>query len=81
MTILGIIKIGSTKHAYAASSPMLALPFIGGDSVESAAVYNALEESKADVLGYPVFRKSTMDYFIFKNETVAVKGYPGVVSR
>ena len=84
-TILGIIKLGRSTHAYAkASGGGLAVPNIGqllGGSTESAAVYDALAQTGGDVLGFPMFRKKATNYFLWKVEDVWVKGFSGKVGR
>ena len=70
--ILGFIRLGSSTFAYADSSSvgLLGGVFGGGDSVESAAVADALERKGADVLGFPLFRKKVSNYFLWKTRAI-----------
>ncbi|MEE2888291.1 MAG: hypothetical protein VX951_12745 [Planctomycetota bacterium] len=84
--ILGFIQLGQSEFAYPTGpgGPLDGLPLIGGggaNSVENAAVYNVLAATKSDVLGFPLFTKRVTNYFLWKEEEVWVRGYPGTVAR
>ena len=82
-TILGIFKIGPSDFAYGGGNTAFGFASLlgGSESVENAAVAEVLSRSQADVLGFPLFRKKVMNFFLWKTESVQVRGYPGQVSR
>lgn len=82
-TILGLIKLGPSDFAYGGGGTGLGFASLlgAGNSVDSAAVADVLSKSQADVLGFPLFQKRVTNFFLWKTETVQVKGYPGKVVR
>lgn len=83
--ILGFIRLGKSEYSYAAGASAalpIPIPFLGGgDSTESAAVFDALAKTEGDILGFPIFRKKVANYFLWTVEDVWVKGFSGRVSR
>ena len=87
-TILGFIRLGRSEFAYGNSGmgigAALPIPFLssgGGESTESAAIYDALAKTGGDVLGFPLFRKKVTNFFLWTVEDVWVKGVSGTVSH
>jgi hypothetical protein len=55
------------------------LPDSGLGKVKSAAVRDACDKAKCDVLGYPMFYIDEMDYLLWTETSVSVVGFPGKI--
>ena len=55
------------------------LPKSGLGKVKSAAVRDACDKAKCDVLGYPMFYIDERDYFLWTETSVSVTGFPGKI--
>ena len=55
------------------------LPDSGLGKVKSAAVRDACDKAKCDVLGYPMFYIDEVDYLLWAETTVSVVGFPGKI--
>jgi hypothetical protein len=55
------------------------LPSVGIAQIKSAAIRNACDTSKCDVLGYPMYYIEEMNFFLWKKISVRVVGFPGEI--
>lgn len=82
LTILGFINFGDDKFAdginYGGSS---GTPLEGRsiDEAKSAASYNAVSTTKADVIVLPRYTIEVTNYLLFKTTDVRVIGHKGVI--
>jgi hypothetical protein len=56
------------------------IPDVGVGNFKSAAVRDACDENKCDVLGYPMFYVDEVNFFLWKNIDVHVVGFPGHIN-
>ncbi|MGO1298845.1 MAG: hypothetical protein ACTMIA_16340 [Vibrio sp.] len=81
--LMGVIKWGAGDHfvdgvSYGAGGG--ALSFADPTApAKSAAAYNAVKASGADLIVAPRYEINTQDYFIFKKVHVKVMGYKGTI--
>ena len=60
-------------------SAMSMLPKTSEQKFKAAALRDACEKNKCDVVGYAMYNVDSTNYFLFKTYDVEVKGFPGKV--
>ena len=82
LTVLGILKFGSTK--FADGIVMQSSGGLFGDkfgAVKDAVSYDACKKNSADILLVPNYKFETKDYFIWNITHCKVTGFKGVVKK
>ncbi len=85
--LFGLFKLGgSNKYADGVTFGSSASPFgfSGLDpisSAKSAAAYDAVQKSGADVIVAPKYLVDVQDYFLFRDVKVTVSGYKGTINN
>ena len=82
-SILGVFWIGPSEFADGVSynDRMLDFGFGKTAQVKSAAAYNAIKNSQADILVGPKYVVEKKDYFFFSTVKATVSGYKGKVTN
>ena len=71
---------GATSFASMALAPLAAIGSTS-DQFKKAALRDACDKNKCDVLGYTMYDVTEKNYFLFKTYDVKVEGFPGRVGK
>jgi hypothetical protein len=71
--ILGLFYFGPSDFSYSSNQSER-------DSLESAAIANALAQKDGDILGAPMFKRHITNYLLWTVEEVTVSGFSGKVT-
>lgn len=67
--------LGGLGSAFAAITSILPTDMSG--KIKSAAVRDACDKAKCDLLGYPMYYVDEHNFFLWSHKTITVRGYPG----